>query len=146
MKRLNRAVLLLSSLGVVLMQCYATPARAVATVCVSGVLALAGRTRKAVTLSRWRGAPLVVTMIYTSCRLRCPMTTSKLKKLDAGVHEARSASALRPGDARSGQRYVEPALDYKTSYPLAGGDLAPPARQRSTNQGTASPPRRSPLR
>jgi protein SCO1/2 len=46
---------------------------------------------KIVDFSQWRGAPLVVTVIYTSCRLRCPMTTVKLQKLDAAF-------------ARTGQR------------------------------------------
>jgi protein SCO1/2 len=35
-----------------------------------------------VTFSRWRGAPLVVTAVYTSCTTRCPLTIAKLRALD----------------------------------------------------------------
>lgn len=35
-----------------------------------------------VSFSRWRGAPLVVTINYTTCRLRCPMTLDKLGEVE----------------------------------------------------------------
>jgi protein SCO1/2 len=73
---------------------------------------------KAVDLSRWRGAPLVVTMIYTSCKLRCPMTISKLKKLDAaftkgGLRAHFVLVTLDPGNDTSDR-----LLGYKTSHHL----------------------------
>jgi protein SCO1/2 len=38
---------------------------------------------ESVNLGQWRGEPLVVSAIYTSCRATCPRTIGKLKKLDA---------------------------------------------------------------
>jgi protein SCO1 len=35
-----------------------------------------------VAFSRWRGAPLIVTAVYTSCTERCPLTVEKLRKVD----------------------------------------------------------------
>ena len=37
----------------------------------------------AVAFSQWRGAPLVVTAIFTSCTARCPLTVEKLRDVDA---------------------------------------------------------------
>ena len=42
-----------------------------------------------VTFSTYRGVPVVLTMIYTSCRIRCPLTLAKLKKIDAAFAKAR---------------------------------------------------------
>jgi protein SCO1 len=39
-----------------------------------------------VSFSRWRGSPLVVTAIFTSCTVRCPLTVEKLHLLDRGLH------------------------------------------------------------
>lgn len=36
-----------------------------------------------VALSKWAGAPLVVTMFFTSCKFRCPRTIDKLREIDA---------------------------------------------------------------
>lgn len=36
-----------------------------------------------VKFAQWRGEPLVVTAIYTTCRATCPRTIGKLKQLDA---------------------------------------------------------------
>lgn len=36
-----------------------------------------------VTFSRWRGEPLVVTTIFTSCRETCPRTVQKLREVHA---------------------------------------------------------------
>jgi protein SCO1/2 len=45
-----------------------------------------------VQLSRWRGVPLVVTMIYTSCTSTCPVTIDRLLRLaDRFQHEGRAA-------------------------------------------------------
>jgi cytochrome oxidase Cu insertion factor (SCO1/SenC/PrrC family) len=35
-----------------------------------------------VVFSRWRGAPLIVTAVYTSCTERCPLTVEKLRRVD----------------------------------------------------------------
>ncbi len=35
-----------------------------------------------VAFSRWRGEPLVVTVVYTTCKVRCPMTLNKLRKVE----------------------------------------------------------------
>ena len=37
---------------------------------------------KAVKLSTWRGTPLVLTMVYRTCRSRCPMTIHKLQRVE----------------------------------------------------------------
>jgi protein SCO1/2 len=45
-----------------------------------------------VSLATWRGSPVVLTMFYSSCQLRCPTTLLQLEKLEAelpktaGVH------------------------------------------------------------
>jgi protein SCO1/2 len=36
-----------------------------------------------VSLSEWRGEPLVLSMIFRSCRARCPMTLHKLRRVEA---------------------------------------------------------------
>ena len=41
----------------------------------------------AVTFSQWRGDPIVVTAIFTSCTTRCPLTIEKLEKLDAALRK-----------------------------------------------------------
>jgi protein SCO1 len=38
---------------------------------------------RAVTFARWRGQPLVVSAIYTSCRATCPRTLQKMRELYA---------------------------------------------------------------
>lgn len=38
---------------------------------------------QSVTFSKWAGAPLVVTMFFTSCKYRCPRTIDKLREIDA---------------------------------------------------------------
>ena len=38
---------------------------------------------EAVELARFRGGPVVVTAVYTSCTVRCPFTIEKLKRVDA---------------------------------------------------------------
>ena len=37
---------------------------------------------ESVAFSRWRGEPLVVTVVYTTCKVRCPMTLNKLRKVE----------------------------------------------------------------
>ncbi len=47
---------------------------------------------QSVSLSRWRGAPLVVTAVYTACVDTCPRTLAKLRKLsDQYAHDGRRA-------------------------------------------------------
>jgi cytochrome oxidase Cu insertion factor (SCO1/SenC/PrrC family) len=41
-----------------------------------------------VSLSRWQGAPTVVSAIYTSCTSRCPMTLQKLRTIDEAYRAA----------------------------------------------------------
>jgi protein SCO1/2 len=36
-----------------------------------------------VSLEAWRGSPVIVTMFYRTCQVRCPMTLEKLHKMDA---------------------------------------------------------------
>ena len=36
---------------------------------------------ESVAFSRFRGEPLVVTVVYTTCKVRCPMTLNKLRKV-----------------------------------------------------------------
>jgi protein SCO1/2 len=38
---------------------------------------------EAVTLSKWRGAPQVLSMFYATCNLRCPLTVAKLKRVES---------------------------------------------------------------
>jgi protein SCO1/2 len=66
-----------------------------------------------VTLSRWKGAPLVVTMFYTTCRFRCPMTLDKLREIEAAFtrHKQRANFALVTLDPRSDT--VERLNDFK---------------------------------
>jgi protein SCO1/2 len=59
-----------------------------------------------VTFSRWAGAPLVVTMFFTSCKYRCPRTVDKLHEIEAAF-------------ARSHQRaqFVLVTLDPRSDTP-----------------------------
>jgi protein SCO1/2 len=47
---------------------------------------------QSVKFARWRGEPLVVSAIYTTCRSTCPRTIGKLKKLDAALRTAGQVS------------------------------------------------------
>jgi protein SCO1 len=50
---------------------------------------------EAVTFSRWRGEPLVVTAVYTECKANCPRTLGKLRAVYAAFRrEGRSAQFL----------------------------------------------------
>ncbi len=40
---------------------------------------------EAVAFSRWRGAPLIVTAVYTSCTERCPLTVEKLRRVEEAL-------------------------------------------------------------
>lgn len=40
------------------------------------------------TLSRWKGQWYALTFVYTSCAGTCPLTTKKLKRLDAALQQA----------------------------------------------------------
>jgi protein SCO1/2 len=39
-------------------------------------------------LSQWRGSPMIVTMFFTSCESRCPLTIAKLKSIDQTLRRA----------------------------------------------------------
>ncbi len=41
-----------------------------------------------VTLAGLAGAPVVLTMFYTACRLRCPMTVAKVRKVEFAFRRA----------------------------------------------------------
>lgn len=43
---------------------------------------------KSVALDAWRGEPLVVAVAYTSCRVRCPLTVAKLRKVESAYAAA----------------------------------------------------------
>jgi protein SCO1/2 len=45
-----------------------------------------------VKFSRWRGEPLVVTAMFTSCRATCPRTIGKLRKVDDELRRQGRAS------------------------------------------------------
>lgn len=46
-----------------------------------------------VTLERWRGTPVVLTMVFTSCAATCPITMAKLKAIqDRYDREGRTAA------------------------------------------------------
>jgi protein SCO1/2 len=48
-----------------------------------------------VTFSKWKGAPLVVSMFYRSCTTRCPLTLQKLQRIEAAFdRQRRSAQFL----------------------------------------------------
>jgi protein SCO1 len=50
---------------------------------------------QSVSLSRWRGKPLVVTAVYTACEDVCPRTLSKLRQLyDQYVRDGRYAEFI----------------------------------------------------
>lgn len=38
---------------------------------------------EAVTLSKWKGAPQIVSMFYATCNFRCPLTVAKLKRVES---------------------------------------------------------------
>src|SRR5215471_9089054 len=38
---------------------------------------------QSVTFARWRGQPLVVSAVFTTCKATCPRTIAKLQELDA---------------------------------------------------------------
>jgi protein SCO1/2 len=47
------------------------------------------------TLARWRGTPIVLAPIYTSCSRVCPLTVAKLRKVqDAATREGRNPQFL----------------------------------------------------
>lgn len=49
----------------------------------------------AVTLARWRGTPLVVTAVYTTCASTCPLTVDKLRRIhDAFRRQGRQAEFI----------------------------------------------------
>jgi protein SCO1/2 len=58
----------------------------------SNVLALETKWRdeagKKVTLEAWKGRWYALTFVYTSCAGTCPLTTRKLKRLDAALEKA----------------------------------------------------------
>lgn len=50
---------------------------------------------QSVSLSRWRGTPLVVAAVYTSCEDTCPRTVEKLRQLhDQYVREGKRAEFI----------------------------------------------------
>src|SRR4051794_34477729 len=69
---------------------------------------------KDISFSRWRGAPVVVTVIYTSCKLRCPMTIVKLKKLDAAFTRKGQRAHFVLVTLDPSNDTPERLLDYKT--------------------------------
>ena len=66
----------------------------------------AGRPRR---LVEFRGRPLVVSMVYTSCQSVCPRVTADLRALDRALPEA----------LRSRTRFVLFSLDPKRDTPAA---------------------------
>jgi protein SCO1/2 len=42
------------------------------------------------TLGAWKGKPFVLAFVYTSCPGTCPLTTAKLKRLDAELKKAKA--------------------------------------------------------
>ncbi len=45
-----------------------------------------------VTLERWRGTPVVLTMVFTSCQATCPITMGKLKAIQDGFDREQRAA------------------------------------------------------
>jgi protein SCO1/2 len=39
-------------------------------------------------LSQWRGSPMIVSMVFTSCESRCPLTIAKLKSIEQALRRA----------------------------------------------------------
>jgi protein SCO1/2 len=66
----------------------------------------AGRERH---LSEFAGQPLVLSMIYTSCKSVCPRTTADLRQLDRAL----------PADLRARTRFVLFSLDPRRDTPAA---------------------------
>jgi protein SCO1 len=75
---------------------------------------------KTVRLSDWRGSPLVLAPVYTSCSQVCPLTIAKLRKVhEASLREGRAAEfvlvTLDPGADKPSRLH-----DFKTSEKLPG--------------------------
>jgi protein SCO1/2 len=111
-------VLLPLSLALVLVQCGASAARAESMSVFQPRWHWQDEHGKDVSFSRWRGAPLVVTVIYTSCKLRCPMTTDKLRKLDAAFTKKGERAHFILVTLDPGNDTPERLLDYKASRRL----------------------------
>jgi protein SCO1/2 len=47
-----------------------------------------------VSLNDWRGAPVLVVPFYASCRVRCPMTIEKVRRVDAAYHARGQAASI----------------------------------------------------
>lgn len=43
-------------------------------------------TGRQVSLDHWRGTPVIVVPFYASCRVRCPLTIEKVRRVDAAYH------------------------------------------------------------
>jgi protein SCO1/2 len=114
----SSGVLQLLSLALVLLHCGASVSHAESVSLFQLPWRWQDEHGKAVTLSSWRGAPLVVTVTYTSCKLRCPMTTSKLKKLDAAFTKRGLRAHFVLVTLDPGNDTPDRLLDYKTSHRL----------------------------
>jgi len=75
-----------------------------------------------VAFSRWRGTPAIVTMFYTSCTLRCPLTVAKLKSVEAAFarREVPVEIFLVTLDPRSDT--PDRLLEFKRHNRLSGGE------------------------
>lgn len=77
-------------------------------------VALTASTGAAAELGAWKGHPVLVSMIYTSCTAACPMIISEMSAVEA---------ALSPA-TRERMRYLLVSMDPERDTPAALADLA----------------------
>jgi len=87
-----------------------------------------------VALSRWRGTPVVMTAIYTSCDNTCPRTIARLRKVyDEYQHDGRQAEfvvvTLDPvADTPEQLRHYKEERRLPAAWHLLRGDVAQTAQ------------------
>jgi protein SCO1/2 len=72
------------------------------------------------TLSKFRGRAWVLTFVYTSCAGSCPLTTRKLKRLDAALQEAGQPLELVVVSLDPAHDTPEAVAQYRARYELTG--------------------------
>lgn len=111
-----------SLLGALLVACLAFPAPAEDEV--MNVLALPTKWRDdqrgPLELSRWKGKTYALTFIYTSCAGTCPLTTRKLKRLDAALEKAGRPLDLVVVSLDPAHDTPEAVAQYRARYQLEG--------------------------
>jgi protein SCO1/2 len=70
------------------------------------------------TLTAWKGRTWVLTFVYTSCAGTCPLTTKKLKRLDAALEKAGRPLELVVVSLDPAHDTPEAVVKYRARYQL----------------------------